>query len=65
MAEIRHEGGAMKITFNDGVEFDTSGPYRIESRADGLYAVGHGMLVPVKTREEGEKFIHDVTEIGG
>lgn len=46
-----------KLKFSDGVEFDTSGKYRIEGRYDGLYVVGGGMLIPVKDREEGNKVI--------
>jgi len=46
-----------KLKFSDGVEFDTSGELRVEVRWDGLYVVGKGLLVPVKTMEEGEAFI--------
>jgi len=47
----------MRMTFTDGVSFDTSGPLRIERRHDGLYVVGGGMLIPIATREEGDRFI--------
>lgn len=46
-----------KLKFTDGVTFDTSGPYRIEERFDGLYVVGGGMLCPVNSREEGLELI--------
>ena len=42
-----------KLTFTDGVSFDTSGPYRIERRHDGYYFVGRGMLCPVGSYKEG------------
>jgi len=45
------------LRFTDGQEFDTSGDYRIEERYDGLYVVGNGLLMAVKTREEGIAFI--------
>ena len=41
------------LRFNDGVSFDTSGPYRIERRRDGLYFVGGDMLCPIGSYEEG------------
>ncbi|MBT4527994.1 MAG: hypothetical protein HOC24_15725 [Deltaproteobacteria bacterium] len=47
----------MTLKFSDGMEFDTSGPLRIESRSDGLYVVGDGQLIPVSSREEAEKII--------
>jgi hypothetical protein len=42
-----------KMTFTDGVSFDTDGPYRVEHRHDGYYFVGGGMLCPVNSYEEG------------
>lgn len=50
---------APEIKFSDGVSFELQGPYRIESRNDGLYVVGHGMLCPVKDRAEGEQMIRE------
>ena len=47
----------MTLKFSDGMEFDTSGPLRIESRCDGLYVVGNGQLIPVSSREEAEQII--------
>jgi hypothetical protein len=47
----------MTLKFSDGMEFDTSGPLRIESRSDGLYVVGNGQLIPVSSREEAEQII--------
>ena len=48
---------APEIKFSDGVAFDLQGPYRIETRGDGLYVVGHGMLCAVRDRAEGEAII--------
>lgn len=47
----------MKLTFTDGMEFDTSGELRIERRKDGLYVVGQGYLCPVDSEEHGKKMI--------
>jgi hypothetical protein len=47
----------MTLKFSDGMEFDTSGPLRIESRSDGLYVVGNGQLIPVSSREEAKEII--------
>jgi hypothetical protein len=49
------------LRFSDGVSFDTSGAYRIESRSDGLYVVGKGYLCPVDSREAGEAMIATLT----
>jgi len=46
-----------KLKFSDGMEFDLSGPLRVELRADGYYVVGQGMLMAVNTQEEGENYI--------
>jgi hypothetical protein len=47
----------MTLRLSDGMEFDTTGPLRIESRSDGLYVVGNGQLIPVSSREEAEEII--------
>lgn len=49
-----------RLRFSDGVEFDTSGPYRLERRSDGLYVVGGGMLCAVNDASEGEKLIKEL-----
>jgi hypothetical protein len=51
------------LRFSDGVEFETSGEYRIERRHDGLYVVGHGMLLAVNDRAEGQKMIDGFKEV--
>jgi hypothetical protein len=50
------------IEFSDGMKFDTSGEYRVESRSDGLYVVGHGMLAPVRDQAEGDALIAQLTQ---
>lgn len=47
----------MSIRFNDGMEFDTSGPLRLTHRSDGWYVVGQGMLIPVNDPKEGREII--------
>lgn len=47
----------MSIKFNDGVEFNTVGEYRIERRRDGYYVVGNGMLLPIDSYKEGREII--------
>ncbi len=41
------------LRFNDGMTFNTGGPYRVVYKSDGWYLVGHGMLLPVDSAEEG------------
>lgn len=48
------------IRFSDGVSFNTSGDLRIEGRHDGLYVVGHGMLIPIKDHDEGNSIIAEL-----
>ena len=45
------------MRFSDGMTFDTSGPLRLTRRSDGWYVVGEGLLCPVNSVEEGERFI--------
>lgn len=49
-----------KLTFTDGVSFDTSGPLRIERRRDGLYVVGDGLLCPVQDAEAGRVLLREL-----
>ncbi len=51
-----------KLTFTDGVTFDTGGQYRIEKRHDGYYFVGGGMLCPIDSYEEGVEMIRRLEE---
>jgi hypothetical protein len=51
-----------KMTFSDGVTFDTDGPYRVEHRHDGYYLVGGGMLCPVNSYEEGYTMARSLKE---
>lgn len=52
-----------KMTFTDGMTFDTDGPLRAEHRRDGWYVVGKGMLVPVRDYADAQKFIKDQEEV--
>lgn len=45
------------LRFNDGMEFDVSGPMRLSHRSDGWYVVGRGRLIPVDSPDEGNKII--------
>ena len=45
------------IKFNDGVEFNIDGEYRIVRKSDGYYVVGQGLLCAVESREEGTTLI--------
>lgn len=51
-----------EIKFSDGMEFDTSGELHTEHRNDGWYVVGKNMLIPVKSKDEGEEYI---AKLGG
>jgi len=54
------------LKFSDGVQFDTSGEYRIEKRYDGYYVTGHGMLSYAgETREEAERELSGFTKNKG
>ena len=48
----------MTLKFSDGIEFNTSGKLRKEHRFDGWYIVGEGMLIPMSSEEEADKFIN-------
>jgi CRISPR/Cas system CMR-associated protein Cmr3 (group 5 of RAMP superfamily) len=50
------------LRFNDGVKFDTSGDLRMESRSDGVYVVGKGMLIPVNDEADAERTIKILKE---
>jgi hypothetical protein len=49
------------LNFTDGMSINTSGPYRIITKSDGLYVVGKGFLCAVDTREEGMDLIKEMT----
>ena len=52
-----------RLTFSDGVSFNTDGKPRIERRHDGLYVVGCGYLISVNDREEAYKELASLQEI--
>jgi hypothetical protein len=51
------------LRFSDGVDIFTGGEYRIIEETDGYYVTGRGRLIPVKSRQEGEKIIHQMKEM--
>ncbi len=53
-------GDIMEVRFSDGINIQTSGPYRIIRKSDGLYVVGQGILCAVDTRKEGNDLIRDL-----
>ena len=46
-----------KLKFTDAIEFDLSGPLRIEEREDGFYVLGEGFLYAVQDLAEGQALI--------
>jgi hypothetical protein len=48
------------LRFNDGMTFNTDGPYRIVRRSDGLYVTGHGCLIPADSHEEAQVILKDL-----
>jgi hypothetical protein len=40
------------LRFTDGVNIDTSGPYRTMRLHDGWYVTGHGLLMPCCDEQE-------------
>jgi hypothetical protein len=50
------------LRFSDGVEFDTDGEWRIETRYDGVYVVGKGTLIPISDYAEAEKLVKKLKE---
>jgi hypothetical protein len=49
------------LRFNDGENFDTSGPLRKDKRLDGWYVIGEGKLIPVVSEEEADKMIKNLS----
>jgi hypothetical protein len=43
---------------------DISGPLRVEELADGWYAIGRGMLIPCRDRDEAQAVVEDMTTNG-
>jgi hypothetical protein len=48
------------LMFDDGEQFDTSGPLRIECRSDGWYVLGEGLLVPAGGREDAKRLLAEL-----
>lgn len=45
------------LRFSDGVSFEVDSKPHIEERADGLYVVGHGFLIPCNTEQEAKRML--------
>lgn len=53
------------LRFSDGMNIDTSGPYRVTRKSDGLYVVGNGFMCAVDSHEEGNKLVAELKgEVG-
>lgn len=50
------------LRFNDGVEIDTSGKFRVRRLRDGYYVIGENWCIPVGDAEEGVKLIKKLQE---
>jgi hypothetical protein len=48
------------LKFSDGINIFTGGILRVIKKHDGFYVVGHGNLIPVKSKQEGLERIHDL-----
>jgi hypothetical protein len=51
-----------RLKFNDGIEFDTDGGYRIERRKDSYYVVGNGFMCPAADHDEAKQILADLKE---
>lgn len=49
-----------KLTFSDGMTINTGGEYRVTRKSDGLYVVGHGVLIPVRDGYEAQQILNDL-----
>ena len=49
------------LRFNDGVEIDTSGDFRVIHLADGYYVVGDGHCMPCNNLQEAETVVISMT----
>ena len=48
------------MRFSDGLDFDLTGPLRVERREDGYYVVGRHMLCPVRDMADGLALIAEL-----
>jgi hypothetical protein len=51
------------LKFDDGVEIDKTGNYRITKKKDGLYVVGQGFCAYVDSYHEGQELINELSEV--
>jgi hypothetical protein len=53
-----------KTLENELSTVDINGPLRVEELADGWYAIGRGMLIPCRDRDEAQAVVEDMTTNG-
>ena len=49
-----------RLRFIDGITIELGGDLRAVDLHDGWYVVGHGMLIPVADREEGNRLVKEM-----
>ena len=50
-----------KLRFSDGIEIDTSGPFRKLKLKDGWYVVGDGVLLPAIDENEADDMVKQLS----
>lgn len=50
------------LTFTDGQSFELDSKPHIEERADGLYVVGKGFLIPCNSEKEAKDILKTLTK---
>lgn len=50
------------LTFSDGQSFELDSKPHIEERADGLYVVGNGFLIPCNSEKEAKIMLKTLTK---
>lgn len=51
-----------KLTFTDGQSFELDSKPHIEERADGLYVIGKGFLIPCNSEKEAKDILKILTK---
>lgn len=51
----------MTLRFSDGIDVDTSGPYRKLRLRDGWYVTGNGLLSPCDDEADADRFLAELT----
>ena len=53
-----------KSQWNELGTVDINGPLRVEELVDGWYAIGKGMLIPCRDRDEAQAIVEDMKTNG-